>query len=302
DLRAFGQLAHDLVEHVRRHRCRAARAHLGGDGFGDFQIEVGRLEAELRLLRLDQHVGENGYRVAALDHAMDVAQRLQQVGALDGDLHGRNPARSGTRLLQGASKVALSRALRKCARRWKGAYPMPIPRPAVPPQDARARRVDRGRQSAGHDRPGEPDHSCNWRFSSSISSANALSVLTRFSIFRTACSTVVWSRPPKRRPISGSERSVSVLARYIATCRGRTTLAVRREDKRSERLTLYCRATTRWMSSILIRFGSCGRIRSRTSRSAISSVTGWLLSLEWASRRLMAPSRSRPLWVMVRAR
>ena len=38
------------------------------------------------------------------------------------------------------------------------------------------------------------------------------------SILRTACSTVVWSRPPKRRPISGSERSVKTLARYIATC------------------------------------------------------------------------------------
>src|SRR5262249_36590595 len=88
-------------------------------------------------------------------------------------------------------------------------------------------------------------HSCNCRFSSSISSASAVSVLTRFSILRTACSTVVWSRPPKRRPISGSERSVSVLARYMATCRGRTTFAVRRDDKRSARLTLYCRATTR---------------------------------------------------------
>ena len=29
------------------------------------------------------------------------------------------------------------------------------------------------------------------------------------SILRTACKTVVWSRPPKRRPISGSERRVS---------------------------------------------------------------------------------------------
>ena len=136
----------------------------------------------------------------------------------------------------------------------------------------------------------------------STSSDSVVSLATSASILRTACSTVVWSRPPNRRPISGSERSVSVLARYIATWRGRTTLAVRRDDSRSERLTLYCRATTRWMSSILIRFGSCGRIRSRTSRSAISSVTGWALSLECASRRLMAPSRSRPLWVMVRAR
>ena len=32
---------------------------------------------------------------------------------------------------------------------------------------------------------------------------------TRLSILRTACSTVVWSRPPNRRPISGKERVVS---------------------------------------------------------------------------------------------
>ena len=43
---------------------------------------------------------------------------------------------------------------------------------------------------------------------------------------------------PNRRPISGNERSVSVLARYIAIWRGRTTLAVRRDDNMSERLTL----------------------------------------------------------------
>src|ERR1700752_2795711 len=111
---------------------------------------------------------------------------------------------------------------------------------------------------------------CNWRLSDSTSSDSETSLVTNASILRTACRTVVWSRPPKRRPISGRERSVRVLARYIATCLGRTTLAVRREDNRSDRLTLYCRATTRWMYSILIRFGSCGRIRSRTSRSAIS--------------------------------
>src|ERR1700757_1207899 len=162
-------------------------------------------------------------------------------------------------------------------------------------------RLGEGTDSAWQRRRGG-GYSCNCRFRDSTSSDSALSLATSASILRTACNTVVWSRPPKRRPISGSERRVSVLARYIATWRGRTTFAVRREDKRSERLTLYCRATTRWMSSILIRFGSCGRTRSRTSRSAISSVTGWLFSLECARRRLMAPSRSRPLWVMVRAR
>ena len=49
-------------------------------------------------------------------------------------------------------------------------------------------------------------YSCSCRFRISISSASAMSLPTRPSILRTACSTVVWSRPPKRRPISGSER------------------------------------------------------------------------------------------------
>ncbi|OIQ68300.1 hypothetical protein GALL_501110 [mine drainage metagenome] len=35
-------------------------------------------------------------------------------------------------------------------------------------------------------------------------------------IFRTACSTVVWSRPPKSSPISGRLFCVSSLARYMA--------------------------------------------------------------------------------------
>ena len=35
--------------------------------------------------------------------------------------------------------------------------------------------------------------------------------------------TVEWSRPPNLRPISGYERGVGTLDRYIATCRGRTT-------------------------------------------------------------------------------
>src|SRR3984957_315864 len=111
----------------------------------------------------------------------------------------------------------------------------PWPRP-VRHADAGGRRDDAQRE--------EP-HSCNCRFSDSTSSDSATSLATRASILRTACSTVVWSRPPNRRPISGSERKVSVFARYIATWRGRTTLAVRRDDNRSERLTLYCRATTR---------------------------------------------------------
>jgi hypothetical protein len=49
------------------------------------------------------------------------------------------------------------------------------------------------------------------------SSFNWLSVAISSSILRTPCMIVVWSRPPKRRPISGRLRGVSCLARYIAT-------------------------------------------------------------------------------------
>jgi hypothetical protein len=43
------------------------------------------------------------------------------------------------------------------------------------------------------------------------------------AIWRHACSTVVWSRPPKLLPISGSYIWVSSLASAIATWRGRAT-------------------------------------------------------------------------------
>ena len=46
-------------------------------------------------------------------------------------------------------------------------------------------------------------------------------------ILRTACSTVVWSRPPKSSPISGRLFWVSSLARYMAIWRGRAMLAGR---------------------------------------------------------------------------
>jgi hypothetical protein len=54
---------------------------------GPTSAEVRRLAGELGAVRLDQHVGENRYGVAALDHAMHVAERLQQRCAFDGDLH-----------------------------------------------------------------------------------------------------------------------------------------------------------------------------------------------------------------------
>ena len=105
DLRALRQLAHDLVEHVRRHGGRAAGADLGRDRLGHFEVEIGGLEGKLGLLGPDQHVGEDRNRVAALDHAMDVAQRLQQLCAFDRDLHDEPRSIGGAlRLLKGRQK------------------------------------------------------------------------------------------------------------------------------------------------------------------------------------------------------
>src|SRR5208337_3818512 len=90
----------------------------------------------------------------------------------------------------------------------------------------------------------ERDYSLNSLLKDSSSSLKVGSFETKPSIFRTACSTVVWSLPPKRRPISGSERRVIVFERYMAICLGRTTLAVLRDDKISARLTLKWVATS----------------------------------------------------------
>ena len=66
------------------------------------------------------------------------------------------------------------------------------------------------------------------RLRSSTSSAKDISHPCSSSTFFTACITVVWSRPPNFRPISGKERDVSCFARYMATCRGRATERARR--------------------------------------------------------------------------
>ena len=50
-------------------------------------VEIGRLQRQPGVFGADQHVAQNRDGVATLDHAMDVAQRFQQLRAFDGDLH-----------------------------------------------------------------------------------------------------------------------------------------------------------------------------------------------------------------------
>ena len=44
DLRAIGELAHDVIERMGGQRRAAGCADIGGHRFGHFEIEIGRLE------------------------------------------------------------------------------------------------------------------------------------------------------------------------------------------------------------------------------------------------------------------
>ena len=89
DLRAVGELAHDVIERMGGQRRAAGGADVGREPFGHFEIEIGRLEEQRAALRLEKHVGQDRDGVAALHHAMDVAERLQKRRAFESDFHGR---------------------------------------------------------------------------------------------------------------------------------------------------------------------------------------------------------------------
>jgi hypothetical protein len=76
DLRAVRQFAHDVEQHMRRNRGRAAGRDLGRDRLVDLKIEVGRLEDQLAAFCAQQNIGQDRNGVPALDHAMHVAERL----------------------------------------------------------------------------------------------------------------------------------------------------------------------------------------------------------------------------------
>ena len=87
DLRAFGQLAHDVVKHMRRHRRRTGGGGFRRERLRNLQIKVGGLQRQPRAFSPDQHIAEDRNGVAALDHAVDVAQRFQELRTFDGNLH-----------------------------------------------------------------------------------------------------------------------------------------------------------------------------------------------------------------------
>ena len=87
DLSAVGQLAHDVVEHMRRHGGRTAGSGFRRQRFRHLKVKVGGLQRQPRVFGADKHVAEDRNGVAALDHAMDVTQRFQELRAFDGNLH-----------------------------------------------------------------------------------------------------------------------------------------------------------------------------------------------------------------------
>ena len=114
-LRALRQLAHDVVDHMRRNGRRAVLGDVGWNRLGSLEVEVGALQRQPAVPGLDQHVGEDRDGVAPLDDAMDVPKRFKQDRTLDGDLHRmksqvsltRNaPRKRGRGLCQGVSAGA----------------------------------------------------------------------------------------------------------------------------------------------------------------------------------------------------
>jgi hypothetical protein len=88
DLAAVGQLAHDVVERMRRHRRGARLADLARNGLDDREVHVGRGERDLFLAGVEQHVREDRDGVAPFDDALDMREPLEQGGTFDRELHG----------------------------------------------------------------------------------------------------------------------------------------------------------------------------------------------------------------------
>ncbi len=124
-LRAFRELAHDVVEHVGGHGRDAARRHIGRDRLEDFEIEIGRLEGELPALGANKHIGQDRNSAAPLDHTMDMRQRAQQLGPLDSDFHAalRSADMAGAGLIRGAAPLE-----GRARRRLPAPEPVKVPR------------------------------------------------------------------------------------------------------------------------------------------------------------------------------
>ena len=82
NLRPFGQFTGNIEQGVRRNRCRPRLLDLRVNRFQNLQVEIGRHQPDAAAAfgitgaRFDQHVRQDGDRVAPLDHRLDVAEAL----------------------------------------------------------------------------------------------------------------------------------------------------------------------------------------------------------------------------------
>ena len=84
---AGGQFAHDVDEAPRRQRGRACLLNLRLDGTADADIEVGRGEANLAAVRLQEDVRKNRQRRACADHVLDGLQTFEELLFADAKFH-----------------------------------------------------------------------------------------------------------------------------------------------------------------------------------------------------------------------
>ena len=104
-LGALRELAHDVVDHMRRNGRRAVLGDIGWNLLGGLEVEIGAFERQSAVLGLDQHIGEDRDGVAPLDDAMHVPQSFEQDRTLDGDLHRLKSQQSLTCALPGGGRT-----------------------------------------------------------------------------------------------------------------------------------------------------------------------------------------------------
>ena len=111
-LRPVGQLADDFVQGRGRRRAGTVARGAGRHVLDDGDLHVGGGQRQLAVAHGEHDVGQDRNGVAALHHALDVGQRLQQGGPVGLQLHGIHPQRAGLRCRPGESvrcTVAMAR-------------------------------------------------------------------------------------------------------------------------------------------------------------------------------------------------
>jgi hypothetical protein len=82
-----GQFAHDGGQALDGQGDGARFLHLGLDLAADAQIEIGGGQRDLVLLRLDEHVAQDGHRGFGADHVEHLGEAVGEVIAVDFEFH-----------------------------------------------------------------------------------------------------------------------------------------------------------------------------------------------------------------------